>query len=210
MLKSAAEYIQPEVAANFRDAVAVFGRFAEMSFDVALPDFPYGLCTGAIVAAEGASAFLDLIESGRLNELRAKADRVGGYVNAMIPAVDYLQAMRIRETMRRPFEALFAKFDVLIAPTRDTVANPIGIDFDKSFPEVGKDRPSGFASPIGALIGAGNLLGCPALSLPNGFGQSGLPTGVQLLAAPFREDQLVALGSEYQRRTTFHTRRPSE
>lgn len=210
VMTDAAEHIQPEVARNFRDAIAVFGRFAEMSFEVALPDFPYGLCAGAIVAAEGATAFLDLIESGRLKELRAKADHVGGYANAMVPAVDYLQAMRVREKMRDAFAAVFAKFDVLVAPTRDTVANPIGIDFDKSFPEVGKDRPSGFVSPIGGLISAGNLLGCPAMSLPTGFGQENLPTGIQLLAAPFREDQLIAVGTEYQRRTTFHTRRPAE
>lgn len=210
VLKGAADYIQPEVARNFRDAVAVFERFADVSHDVVLPDFPYGLCTGAIVAAEGATSFLDLIEAGRLKELRAKTDRVGGYANAMIPAVDYLQAMRLREKMREPYAALFERFDALAAPTRDTVANPIGLDFDKSFPDVGNDRPAAFASPIGGLISAGNLLGAPAISLPSGLGESGLPTGVQLLAAAFREDHLVALGAEFQKRTTFHSRRPPD
>jgi aspartyl-tRNA(Asn)/glutamyl-tRNA(Gln) amidotransferase subunit A len=210
VMRGAAEYIQQEVAHNFGDAVAIFERFADVTRDVVLPDFPYSLCTGAIVAAEGASAFLDLIEAGRLKELRAKADRVGGYANAMVPAVDYLQAMRLRGKMRDPFSALFEKYDALLAPTRDTIANPIGIDFDKSFPEVGRDRPQGFAAPIGGLIQAGNLLGCPALSLPDGFGQGGLPTGIQLLGAPFREDHLVTLGAQYQRRTAFHTRRPPE
>jgi aspartyl-tRNA(Asn)/glutamyl-tRNA(Gln) amidotransferase subunit A len=210
VLRSAAERAQAEVAKNFQDAVAQFERFAHVTADVVLPDFPYGLCTGAIVAAEGASAFSDLIEAGRLKELRARADRVGGYSNSMMPAVDYVQAMRLREKMREPFQALFERYDVLVAPTRDTVANPIGIDFDKSFPEVYRDRPRDFVSPIGALISAGNLLGYPALSLPDGFGQDGLPTGIQLLAGPFREDHLVALGAEYQRRTTFHTKRPPE
>ena len=210
VMRNAAEHIQPEVAANFRGAVALFERFAHVSRDVVLPDFPYGLCTGAIVASEGAAAFLDLIEAGRLKELRAKADRVGGYGNAMVPAVDYIQAMRLREKMREPLEALFERYDVLVAPTRDTVANPIGVDFDKSFPELYRDRPRDFVSPIGGLIQAGNLLGYPALSLPDGFGQGGLPTGIQLLAAPVREDHLTALGAEYQRRTAFHTRRPPE
>jgi len=208
--KGADKYIQEEVAANFREAIALIERFAEVHRDVTLPDFPYGFCTGAIVGAEGASAFIDLIEGGRLRELKARADRVGGYSNAMVPAVDYLHAMRLRGKMREPFAALYEKYDVLVAPARDTVANPIGLDFDKAFPDVGKDRPQGWVSATGVLIQAGNLLGLPALCVPNGFGQGGLPTAIQLVAAPFREDHLVALGAEYQRRTTFHTRRPPE
>ncbi len=210
VMRGATDFVQEEVARNFRDAVAVLERFCDVTSGAVLPDFPYGLCTGTIVAAEGASAFLELIESGRLKELRAKADRVGGYANAMVPAVDYLHAMRLREKMRAPVAALFEQYDVLAAPTRDTIANPIGVDFDKSFPELARDRPQNFASPIGGLIQAGNLLGFPALSLPVGFGRGGLPTGLQLLAAPFREDALVAVGAEYQRRTDFHARRPPE
>ena len=208
--KNADQYIMPEVAKNFRDAISIFERFAEVTRDVPLPDLPYGFCTGTIVAAEGASAFLDLIEGGRLRELRARADRVGGYANAMVPAVDYLQAMRLRERMRDPFAVLFEKFDVLAAPGRDTIANPIGIDFDKAFPDVGRDRPQGVVSATGVLIQAGNLLGAPAICLPDGFGAESLPTSVQLMAAPFHEDHLIALGAEYQRRTSFHTRRPPE
>jgi aspartyl-tRNA(Asn)/glutamyl-tRNA(Gln) amidotransferase subunit A len=210
ILKGAGDWIQPEVSRNFGDAAALFERFSHVTRDVVLPDFPYGLCTGAIVAAEGASAFLELIEGGRLRELRAKADRVGGYSNAMVPAVDYLQAMRLREKMRAPVASLFERFDALVAPTRDTVASPIGIDFDKAFPEVSRERPRDFVSAIGGLIQVGNLLGYPAITLPDGFGQRGLPTGIQLLAGPFREDHLVALGAQYQRRTDFHARRPPE
>ncbi len=208
VLKGSTDFVHEEVARNFRDSVGVLARFAEVTADVVLPDFPYGICTGPIVEAEGASAFLDLIESGGLKELRAKADRVGGYGNAMLPAVDYLQAMRIREKMRAPVAALFTKYDVLAAPSRGSVAPAIGTDFDKAYPELAKGRPENFVSPIGSLIQVGNLVGYPAISLPNGFGRENLPTGLHLLAAAFREDTLTAIGAEYQRRTYFHTRRP--
>jgi len=59
----------------------------------------YGLT--AIVGAEGATAFLELIESGRVGELRCPKDRHGGYAGTLIPAVDYLQAMRLRGPMKR-------------------------------------------------------------------------------------------------------------
>jgi aspartyl-tRNA(Asn)/glutamyl-tRNA(Gln) amidotransferase subunit A len=126
----------------------------------------------------------------------------------MVPAVDYLHAMRIREKIRAPIAELFKKFDLLAAPTRATVAIPIGVDFDKAFPELSQGRPANFVSPIGGLISSGNLVGYPALSLPNGFGRDGLPTALQLLAGPFREDVLTSVGAGYQSRTDFHRRRP--
>jgi aspartyl-tRNA(Asn)/glutamyl-tRNA(Gln) amidotransferase subunit A len=208
VLRSATDFVQPEVAKNFDDAIRVLEKFADVTRQVALPDLPFGVCAGTIVDAEGGSAFLDLIESGRTRELTAKSDRYGGYSSVMTPAVDYLHAMRLREKMRAPMHALFEKFDALAAPSRATVSYPIGIDFDKAWPELAEGRPADFVSPIGALISVGNLVGAPALSLPNGFGREGLPTGLHLLAGPFREAQLVAIGREYQRRTDFHARRP--
>ena len=208
VLRGATDFVQPEVAKNFEDSLTALRGFAEVTRDVALADLPYGLCAGTIVDAEGGSAFLDLIESGGTRELRAKADRYGGYSSVMTPAVDYLHAMRLREKMRAPMAALFERYDALAAPSRASVAYPVGIDFDKAWPELAKDRPANFVSAIGALIQVGNLVGWPAISMPNGFGQEGLPTGLHLLAGPFREVDLAAIGREYQRRTQFHLRRP--
>src|SRR5262249_33562257 len=98
---------------------------------------------------------------------------------------------------------------VLAAPSRATVALPIGLDFDKAYPELAKDRPKDFVSPIGSLIQVGNLLGLPALCLPSGFGRESLPTGLQLLASPLPQQPLVSLGAQYQRRTEFHQQRPA-
>ncbi|HEX5135183.1 MAG TPA: amidase [Thermoanaerobaculia bacterium] len=208
VLKGATDFVQPEVAKNFDDSIAVLGRFADITRDVALADLPYGMCAGTIVDAEGGSAFLELIESGGTRELQAKSDRYGGYSSVMTPAVDYLQAMRLREKMRAPMAALFQKYDALAAPSRASVSYPVGVDFDKAWPELAKDRPANFVSPIGSLIQVGNLVGWPAISLPNGFGQQGLPTGLHLLGGPLREADIVAIGSAYQGRTDFHLRRP--
>ena len=208
VLRGATDFVQPEVAKNFNDSLAALAGFAEVTREVALVDLPYGLCAGTIVDAEGGSAFLDLIESGGTRQLRAKSDRYGGYSSVMTPAVDYLHAMRLREKMRAPMAALFERYDALAAPSRASVAYPIGIDFDKAWPELAKDRPANFVSAIGSLIQVGNLVGSPAISMPNGFGSQGLPTALHLLGGPFREADLAAIGREYQRRTSFHLRRP--
>jgi aspartyl-tRNA(Asn)/glutamyl-tRNA(Gln) amidotransferase subunit A len=60
---------------------------------------------------------------------------------------------------------------------------------------------------MSALIPAGNLAGIPALSLPCGFAD-GLPVAIQLVGHAFSENQLIALGKEFQTRTDWHHRRP--
>src|SRR5207244_5845976 len=109
----------------------------------------------------GASTFRNLIESGKSRELRAANDRWGGYAASMVLAVDYLQAMRLRGPMQRALEELYAKYDALVAPARTTVSYPIEVDFDKAYPGLGSGP---------AIIPAGNAVGQPAISVPNGFG----------------------------------------
>jgi len=206
--KGAMEIVHPEVGRNFNQTSEVLLSLGDVAFNVPLPEFPYAPVATTIVDAEGATAFYELIEAGGLRQLRAEADRVGGYGGAMVRAVDYLQAQRIREKMRKPFQNLFLRYDMIALPSRNTVALPLALDFTQAYPELEKERPANFVSPIGSMIQAGNLLGLPALAMPNGFGRENLPTGFQLVAAPMQEQALLAVGIEYQKRTDFHRRRP--
>ena len=113
--------------------------------------------------------------------------------------VDYLDAMRVRRHIRRALDKLYADFDALLAPARGTVAYPIAVDFDKAYPGVG-------GGP--AVIPAGNLAGQPALAVPNGFGQNGLPTAIQFTGRVWSEDRLVAVANAYQQATDWHRKRP--
>ena len=56
--------------------------------------------------------------------------------------------------------------------------------------------------------GAGNAAGIPAISIPNGFGEGGLPTGLQIVGRAFEENRVLAVAAEVQRRTEWHGRRP--
>ncbi len=199
VIKGSFEKAQPAVRKNFEESLKVLGAFSEVVPDVEFPDFPYGPVVGTIVGAEGASAFRDLIESGRAKELKVPNDRWGGYAASMVLAVDYLQALRLRAPMKRALDALYAKFDALVSPSRATVSYPIGPDFDKVYPGISGGPP---------VIAAGNLVGQPALSVPNGFGENGLPTAFQFTGRAFSDETLVALGSAVQARTEWHRRRP--
>jgi aspartyl-tRNA(Asn)/glutamyl-tRNA(Gln) amidotransferase subunit A len=199
VIKGSYEKVQPEVRKNFEEALKVLGTFCDITQDVAYPELPFGPAVGTIVAAEGASAFRDLIESGRVKELRVPNDRWGGYAASMVLAVDYIQALRLRGPMKKELDGLYAKFDALVSPTRATVAYPIGPDFESVYPGVSGGPP---------VIPAGNLAGQPALSVPNGFGENGLPTAFQFTGRALSDETLIALGTAYQARTEWHRRRP--
>jgi aspartyl-tRNA(Asn)/glutamyl-tRNA(Gln) amidotransferase subunit A len=197
--KGVTDSVQPEVKQNFEASLTLLGESCDVTRDVEWPEFPWGPAVSAIVGAEGAAAFLDLIESGRVKELRCPKDRHGGYAGTLIPAVDYLQAMRLRRPMKRAVAKLFERFDAVVAPTRATVAYPADKNFEDAYPGVGGGPP---------LIPAGNLCGLPALALPNGFGENGLPTSISLLGPGFSERALIELGRACQKKSDWHLRRP--
>jgi len=197
--KGVVEKVQPAVRDNFETGLAVLGKSADIERDVEWPDFPWGAAVGTIVNAEGAAAFLPLIESGGVDKLRCPADRIGGYGALMTFAVDYVQALRVRAPMKRAVNALFRRFDVVASPTRASVSYPITKKFREAYPDV-RSGPS--------LIPAGNLCGLPAVCLPNGFGDNGLPTSIAFMGAAFSEATLLALAQTFQSATDWHRREP--
>lgn len=199
VMKDSYEKAQPEVRKNFLASLDVLKRFARLEMDVKLPDFPYGPCVGTIVDAEGASAFRELIESGEVKKLASPEGRTGGYSASLVTAVDYLHAMRLRAPMRRAWAEFFRKYSLIVAPSRSTVAYPVDRTFDKAYPNV----------PAASPIGASNLVGVPAISVPNGFGENNLPTGIQFVGPTWSEGRLIETAKAFQATTDWHTRRPT-
>jgi len=201
IIRHATDKVQPEVRKNFEAALGELHGAGLVSELVAidLPKYPYDECIGAIISGEGGAAFRDIIQDGRVQTLSDPGGRRGGYSYFTVPAVDYVDAMRLRAPMKAAFAKVFEKVDVIAAPTFATVALPIDLPFDKAYPGT-NDTP---------LISACNLIGIPAISVPSGFGIHGLPTGFMLVAAAFEEQRLATLGAAYQARTHWHTRRPA-
>jgi len=197
--KGADKDIQPEVAANFRASLKVLENRLDVVEDVELPDLPYGAVGGMIIGAEGASAFDDLLKDGRLSQLTAPEDRTGGYPALAVSAPDYLRALRVRRPMQRALDDFLKKFDALAVPTRTTVASPLDKPFRDGWPGI-----TGGAN----VIGPTNVVGVPGISVPNGFGLQGLPTGLSFAARAFDEAKLVTLARLYQDRSDWHKRQP--
>jgi Asp-tRNA(Asn)/Glu-tRNA(Gln) amidotransferase A subunit family amidase len=100
--------------------------------------------------------------------------------------------------MREAMAKLFQQYDVIATPTRATVAYPLA-DFATAYPGVSGGPP---------VIPAGNLTGLPALALPSGIGENGLPTSIAFMGAPFSEATLCTLGAQYQAKSAWHTKKP--
>jgi aspartyl-tRNA(Asn)/glutamyl-tRNA(Gln) amidotransferase subunit A len=171
--------------------------------EVKLPDYPWGALIGTVIGAEAASVFESLITSEQVHELADPSQIENLKAALAITSTQYLKAMRIRALIKKSFRELFDQVDLLVAPSRYAVAPKVSEPLDAA----GPNRPQPATPGMRSLIPAANLAGLPGISFPCGFA-SGLPVGLQLVGPPFRENPLLALASEFQRRTDWHKRRP--
>jgi len=198
-----AEWAQPSARAAFQQALGVIRETGAKLIETKLPELPYGPLTSTIISAEGSSVFEPLISSGEVDELADAKQIAGLRAGLEISANDYLKAMRIRTIVKHKIRLLFVDVDVLLSPSRFGPAPKISEPLDHHPGEQETPKDPGMS----ALIPAGNLAGIPALSLPCGFAD-GLPVAIQLVGHAFSENQLIALGKEFQTRTDWHHRRP--
>jgi len=194
---------------------AALDLFKGMGFqwkEVELPEFPYGSVLSMVLGGEAGSIFEELISSGKVDELADKNQIAGLKSYLDINARDYLRAMRVRSLIQAAIRKMFYDVDVLIAPTRVTVASGANDPLRRVPAPSGSPAPPAWNAAPGARglrehIPAGNLAGLPALTMPCGFAGE-LPVGVSLISRPFNENTLLAIGREYQNQTDWHKRRP--
>ncbi|HET7814463.1 MAG TPA: amidase [Candidatus Baltobacteraceae bacterium] len=200
VMKDSTAKTMPEIVKNFNASLRVLESFCDVVHDFEIPKGPYGSVFGAIFNGECASAFRDLIESGRSRELQSVDDRIGGYQVYGSLAVDFVDGQRRRAQLNEALYKAIEPYDAIVYPTLSTVAYPVGIPFDKAYP----DKWGGKVE----LGSPGNLAGLPSLSVPNGLGMHHLPSGLAFMGRAWGEKQLTAIASEYQARTKFHLMRP--
>jgi aspartyl-tRNA(Asn)/glutamyl-tRNA(Gln) amidotransferase subunit A len=198
VFRACMSHAQSEVRANTEAALAVLSDVADLE-DVELPDFPWDAAASVIVVCEAASAFEEFILSGESSGLTAPEDRAGLHHALTVPAVDYLRSLRVRRAGGRAFDALFDRFDAIVAPSYPHVAPPVDERFDTYFAD----------APNQNLGAAGNLLGLPSITVPSGFGERGLPVGLEFLGRAYDEATILAAARAFQSRSNWHTMHPS-
>ena len=192
------EGTEPEIVVNIEASLETLRQIGTVA-EVVLPDMPSNQAARIIIAAEGASAFEDFIEDGRVMQLQAPSCRVKPHVYAALPAADYLRAMRVRRHISAAYDRITAEYDAIVGPTTGNVSPLLTQTLDRSA------RPT-TSAPIGA---PGNLAGLPAIAVPNGFGDRGMPTSLQFTGRAWTESRLLTIASEYQARTEHHLAAPA-
>ncbi|MDF3009471.1 MAG: aspartyl/glutamyl-tRNA amidotransferase subunit [Burkholderiales bacterium] len=112
----------------------------------------------------------------------------------------YLQAQKVRRLIAQDFSLAFEKCDVILGPTAPTTAFEIGAKAG--------DPVQMYLGDIFTIPAA--LAGLPALSIPCGFDEKGLPVGLQLMGEHFSEATLLGAAHRYQQATEWHKRIPKE
>jgi aspartyl-tRNA(Asn)/glutamyl-tRNA(Gln) amidotransferase subunit A len=215
--------IEPDVRKATEAAIETLRSLGAEIADVSLPHTSYAIATYYLIATAEASSNLARYDGVRygLREEKPGAPLVEMYrrtrdagfgaevkrrillgtyaLSAGYYDAYYLRAQRVRTLIRRDFEAAFARCDVIATPTAPTTAFRIG--------ERSLDPLAMYLSDI--YTTSANLAGLPGLSVPCGFDAASLPIGLQILAAPFREDVVLRAGDAYQRATSWHEQHPA-
>lgn len=216
------EGMDKEIEASVRAAIKQMQELGAEIVEISLPHTEYAIATYYLNATAEASSNLARYDGahygfraencGNIIEMFSKTRAEGfgtevkrrimlgtyalsaGYYDAY-----YLKALRARTLIKNDFEKAFEKVDLIATPVSPVPAFKIGEKTDDPLQMYLEDI---FTISI-------NLAGIPGISIPCGFTGSGLPVGLQLLAAPFNEGKIISAADRYERSTDWNKRKPA-
>ncbi len=137
-----------------------------------------------ILEAEAAAAFSNLTLSNLDDSMVLQTKNSWPNIfrtSRLIPAVEYIQANRIRTDLIQKFMEIFKQVDIIISPSLE-----------------------------GNQLLMTNLTGHPSISIPNGFDKRGMPTSITFIADWYNEADLLALGWAFQQKQGFYLKHPDK
>lgn len=195
---------QPAVDEAVEHALGWFSAQGATVRDVTLPNLEYGL--GAIFAIElsSSTAYHDVsLRSGRVEEFASDV-RTLVELGRLVTGPDYLKAEQYRHVLMNDFRVLFRHADLLVGPTLPVTAPRVG----ESMVAVAGGRESALAATW-RLTYPYNLAGLPAISIPCGFDEQGLPIGLQIAGRPFDEESVLRAAHAYEAAHPWKDRHPA-
>ncbi|WP_426816889.1 AtzE family amidohydrolase [Winslowiella sp. 2C04] len=177
-------YFQQWCNDDARSAVATAARALNASDEVTFADAEIARSSAFLISAsEGGNHYLPALRATPERFEPLSRERL--LAGAMIPAAWYIQAQRFRRHFQQQVLPLFAQFDVLIAPATPCSATTIG---QETMHINGTDLPT--RASMGMLTQPISFLGLPVTTVPLQTA-GGLPIGLQLIAAPFKEEMAL-------------------
>lgn len=184
----------PETIAALETSVAVLRDMGAIVGDVTMSPFGTYADCGSLISRTEAYAI-------HQHWLRTSPELYGAFgrhrlmAGAFVLAADYINAQRERSRLVAEIAETMTSVDVVIFPTARCPARPIGED----------SMASGFQPFFNRAF---NVTGGPALSICNGFSQTGLPLALQIGGRPFEDALVLKVGDALERALGTRTRRP--
>ena len=123
-----------------------------------------------------------------------------------LPSTGYLGALAQLQLLARGTVAFFADYDLLLTPVLAHRPLPLGELHGYGDDPADDLLRAGRFAPYTWLF---NLTGQPAIALPAGFGEDGLPSGVQLVGHPLGEETLLQVGGQLEAARPWAAHRPA-
>ena len=197
-----APHLDPRIRQLALDAVGVLRSLGMEVEEVSLPLITMtALINNALHSPRVALQWTHLNATPELFDTGVRRNTL---ISALIPAATYQRALQLRAQLRAQALGILERFDVTVAPAYAQF--PPRIADTKSEPPtkeaaVEQMRKYGFHTPA-------NYSGAPAMSVPMGFSDDGLPIGLHVMAKRFDETSIFRIAHAYEQATPWHTMRP--
>jgi aspartyl-tRNA(Asn)/glutamyl-tRNA(Gln) amidotransferase subunit A len=184
-----------EAVDAFETAVRVFEHAGARTIEVSIPHYNEIAFAGRVNSRSEGAAF-------HLVDLRSQWADYGAHTRTAVgsgvlySAADVVQAQRVRQYGQKVVRELMRPFDVMVMLSRGTGAPTVdGLTFESY-------------SNVPSFTSIWNALGMPALCIPMGFTNDGLPLSLQIVGKPFDEAAVLRVGDAYQQLTDWHLQIP--
>ena len=194
------DLVEPKVRQTVSESFATLGELGATVEEVSVPlSMGAGVASAVLLAVEPALAQQDWIKD-QLQDYGHDV-RILLLTGSLLPAQAYYKAQKLRTMLRQQVLDFLEKYDVLVLPTSGKGAQPL----EQDPPVTSKETASRLAFLFTRIF---NLASCPAMSVPCGFDDRGMPVGLQIGARPGAEETIFKVAHAYEQATAWHTMRP--
>ena len=194
------DLVEPKVRQTVSESFATLGELGATVEEVSVPlSMDAGIASAVLLAVEPALAQQDWVKD-QLQDYGHDV-RILLLTGSLLPAQAYYKAQKLRTMLRQQVLDSLEKYDVLVLPTSGKGAQPL----EQDPPVTSKETASRLAFLFTRIF---NLASCPAMSVPCGFDDRGMPVGLQIGARPGAEETIFKVAHAYEQATAWHTMRP--
>ena len=199
------DLLDDEVEASVRRAIAALGELGAETVEVNLPSMKYAGALRILGMADGVVTHEPFLRSHRQDYSSEVLYR--NLSGQFVLGTDYSKAMKVQRLIKEEHAQVLQQVDFLVTPTSPVAAPRI----DAEFVHVGgsEHRVTGAGSSlISRNTSPMNANGLPAVTVPCGFTNLGLPIGLQIIARPFQEALMFQVAHVYEEVSPSRGRRP--